>query len=50
MWDEPDDNAELRARAEATKRRQLVRVERLGRRWQHELAVEQTRKRRGGKG
>ena len=38
VWDDPDDSAELRARAEATERRQLARAERLGVAWRQELA------------
>jgi hypothetical protein len=40
VWDELDDHAEFRARAEATERRQTVRVERLGRVWQTEILAE----------
>jgi hypothetical protein len=49
-WDEPDDHAELRARAEAIKRRQMQRAELLGVVWRAQIAAEQTRQRRGGVG
>ena len=47
---EPDDHAQLRARAEAIERRQLQRAEVLGTVWWGEIRAEQRRKRRGGKG
>jgi hypothetical protein len=50
VWDDPDDHAELRARAEAIERRQMARVEIIGRRWQRQIAAEQARRRRGGSG
>jgi hypothetical protein len=49
-WNDPDDHAELRARAEASKCRQTRRTEVLGVMWQGEIRAEQRRKRRGGKG
>ena len=39
-WDGPDDHAELRARAEATERRQLKRAEILGAAWRAQIAAE----------
>jgi hypothetical protein len=37
LWDEPNDHAELRAKAEATERRQDARAKRLGAVWQQEI-------------
>jgi hypothetical protein len=37
-WDEPDDSAKLRARAEAAERRQMAKAEVLGVVWRQELA------------
>jgi hypothetical protein len=39
-WDEPDDSARLRARAEASERRQLRRAEVLGVAWRAQIAAE----------
>src|SRR5215213_4666205 len=39
-WDDPDDHAALRARAEAAECRQLRRAEVLGVEWQHEIRAE----------
>jgi hypothetical protein len=49
-WDDPADHAELRAQAVATERRLAATAERIGRRWQRQIAAEQARKRRGGSG
>ena len=40
MWDEPNDHAELRARAETVERRYLAQAQVMGRRWQQEIAAE----------
>jgi predicted RNA-binding Zn ribbon-like protein len=40
-WDDPDDTAELSARAEVLERRHLARAAVLGRRWQREIREEQ---------
>ncbi len=40
MWDEPDDHAQLRAKAEATECRQLRLAERLGTAWRAQIAAE----------
>jgi hypothetical protein len=37
LMDDPDDSAELRARAEAAERRLMVRRAVIGRRWQQEI-------------
>ena len=37
-WDDPDDSAQLRARAKASERRQLQCAQVLGALWQQELA------------
>jgi hypothetical protein len=52
-WDDPDDGAELRARAETAECRQTMRAEVLGAVWQGEIREErrqgeQERRRRGG--
>ncbi len=39
-WDDPDDHAELRARAEATEQRLEASAARIGRRWQREVERE----------
>ena len=50
VWDDPDDHAQLLARAEAAERRQLARAEVLSVVWQREIRAEQKRQRRGGVG
>jgi hypothetical protein len=40
LWDDPDDSAELRAKAEAAERPQTARVQRLGRSWRAWIAAE----------
>jgi hypothetical protein len=39
-WDDPDDSAELRSRAEALERRLAATAKRLGERWQAEIREE----------
>jgi hypothetical protein len=40
VWDEPNDHAGLRARAETVERRYLAQARVIGRRWQQEVAAE----------
>jgi hypothetical protein len=54
-WDDPDDHAQLRTRAETAERRLEATAARIGRRWQREITRERkhrerARKRRGGSG
>jgi hypothetical protein len=49
-WDDPDDSAELRARAEAVERRHARHAAVLGVVWQGEIRAERARKRRGRRG
>ncbi len=41
-WDDPDDVAALRAQAEARERHRDANASREGKRWQAEIAAEQT--------
>ena len=45
-WDDPDDSAQLRAKAEASERRQLRRAAVLGVVWQGEIAEERQQRAR----